>query len=679
MFIKSTSLTFRNKKLLVHFSAAFTAFLLYIFFIEVNDGPWTAADYRVNDILYRTSLTFDHTAPESNRILYLTITDKTYQEVFKNHHFRRDIFADIFNKVSSLDPEYILIDLIFAYPSDDYSDSLLINEITSSDNVFIPLPLTNNNTSHIDNTFLRTAGLSGIKQNGETGSVKLRSYIPDIMTRSKILNYGHVNVFPDEDGVFRHSSILLPVDSFLIPSISLRLFMSYCGVVGKDISVDWGNNVTIHPDSSSWITNDIIIPIDKKGRMYIPFSAKWGEDFLHISVNRFLELYNIPGQRSRLQDLFEGRIIVIGDVSTGISDLANTTLDDNVPLITLSAHELNAYLSSTYYREFNSLKTILFSLIILTVLYLLSVIYNYRYYAYTGLIILLLIILAASILFLQNYFIPTASLAVYGVSAWLLMFISIGLTKYKENKHIKEEMIKKKYDLDQARKLQLSLLPDKLPSNEYLEITAYLQSADEVSGDYYDIRCKDEEILLVLGDVIGHGLKAGMMSLIIKTIFSSLPDKVDLKEIFAQVNSSIKKFKIEMFYLGLLLARIIKRKITVLSAGMPPLIYYDSTSGQVKEIIIKSPPLGILKFNYEPVEMLFSPGDIILAYSDGLSELFNPQNEMLGTERIMDHLYNNKEKDLLSLKRSFLEMIDSWTAGGSPHDDITFILIKIKL
>jgi CHASE2 domain-containing sensor protein len=678
MFIKSTSLTSGNKKLLVHFSAAFTVFLLYISFIEVNDGPWTAADYRVNDIIYRTSLNFNYNPPESNRILYLTITDKTYQEVFKNHHFRRDIFADIFNKVSSLDPEYILIDLIFAYPSDNYSDSLLINEISSSDNVFIPLPLTNNTPSKIDNNFLKIIGLKDVKQNSKNGSLRLKTYIPDIMASTGIVNYGHVNVFPDVDGVFRHSSIILPVDSFLVPSISLRLFMDYCGVEGKNLSVDWGNNITIHPDSSSWITNEIIIPIDEKGRMYIPFTARWGEDFLHISVNRFLELYNMPDQRNRLQDLFEGRIIVIGDVSTGISDLANTTLDDNVPLIILSAHELNAYLNSTFYREFNSLQTIIFSLIILILLLITSVIYNYRYYAYTGLVILFIIFLAASTLFLLNYFIPIASLAVYGVSVWLLMFISIGLTKFRENKFIKEEMIKKNYDLDQARKLQLSLLPDELPSNEYLEITAWLQSADEVSGDYYDIRCKDEEILLVLGDVIGHGLKAGMMSLIIKTIFSSLPDKVDLKDIFAQVNSSIKKFKIEMFYLGLLLARIIKRKITILSAGMPPLIYYDSVSRQVKEVIIKSPPLGILKFNYEPVEMLFSPGDIILAYSDGLSELFNPQNEMLGMDRIKEHLYNNKERDLISLKESLLEMIRKWTAGGSPHDDITFIIIKMK-
>jgi len=679
IFTKSIILKFRNKKLLLYLCAVIPVLLIFIFFVTINKTPWTAADYRLTDVFYKLNLLIGPPPPVSNRILYLTINDKTYREIFRKNQFRRDIFADIINKVLSLEPEYVLIDLIFAYPSDPYSDSLLISAVRGSDKIFVPLPLTNEPAAAGSRSLLKESGIKGIKQQGSIEDTESAvSFIPDILTESCRPKYGHINVYPDDDGVFRHSTLLLPIDSFFIPSVSLRLFLDYCGVEPDSISVDWGKTITLPAGETTWINEDVVIPVDRKGRMFIPFIEKWGKDFQHISVNRFLELYNDPAMKSSLADFLEGRIVIIGDISTGISDLGGTTLDESAPLLTLSAHELNAFINSVFYKELNSSETILAALLIVILLFNISVIRNYRFYVYAGAVMLIMLLVSAYLLLYLRILIPAASLGFYLISAWLVLFISIGLSKYRENKLIKEEMIKKKYELEQARRLQLSLLPEKFPSSEYFEMAAFLESADEVGGDYYDTRYADGEMLIVMGDVIGHGLKAGMMSLIIKTIFTSLPERIDLKEILSLIDSSIRKFRIEMFFIGLLLLRLNKRKMTILSAGMPPLIYYDSSAGEVKEKIIKSPPAGMLKFRYETEEIEFSPGDIILAYSDGLSELFNPQNEMLGMERIKAHLQENKGKSPAELKESFKELITSWTNNTSPHDDITFIIIKIK-
>ena len=120
------------------------------------------------------------------------------------------------------------------------------------------------------------------------------------------------------------------------------------------------------------------------------------------------------------------------------------------------------------------------------------------------------------------------SYVIYG-----LLFLSVlyGIRRFelnrrkeKEDKRILElENERKTRELDQARKLQLSMLPKDVPTLQNLDIAVYMKTATEVGGDYYDFHISGNNILTaVLGDATGHGMNAGMMVSVSKGLFQNL-------------------------------------------------------------------------------------------------------------------------------------------------------------
>jgi len=244
----------------------------------------------------------------------------------------------------------------------------------------------------------------------------------------------------------------------------------------------------------------------------------------------------------------------------------------------------------------------------------------------------------------------------------------------------KAENERKTKELDQARKLQLSMLPKDIPTLSNLDIAVYIKTATEVGGDYYDFHVsKDNTLTTVVGDATGHGLNAGMMVSVTKGLFQNLADHSDLNNIISQFNNSIFSMKLSPMYMSLHFIRISNNQLQVVGAGMPPILYYQSCTKNIMEIESGGPPLGgFPNFKYKLYNYELSKGDIIVVLTDGFAERMNNKQEILGWDRGKDLLKRINDSAADEIIKQFIKTSDMWGGHRQQDDDITFVVFKVK-
>ena len=164
-------------------------------------------------------------------------------------------------------------------------------------------------------------------------------------------------------------------------------------------------------------------------------------------------------------------------------------------------------------------------------------------------------------------------------------------------------------ELEEARQLQLSMLPKKLPKIEGLEIAAYMKPATEVGGDYYDFHVSDDGTLTVaVGDATGHGLKAGSVVTATKSLFNAFA-KHDRHSADSQRDRArhLKQMNLRGLFMAMTILKIKDNQVNLSIAGMPSAIIYRAASKTVEEISIRAMPLGSIaksKYRRTPIRDL---------------------------------------------------------------------------
>lgn len=253
-------------------------------------------------------------------------------------------------------------------------------------------------------------------------------------------------------------------------------------------------------------------------------------------------------------------------------------------------------------------------------------------------------------------------------------------TKEAEAKALKMENERKTHELEEARKLQLSMLPKRLPELQDLDIAVYMKTATEVGGDYYDFHLAEDGTLTVaIGDATGHGMQAGTMVASVKSLFRALGGDSDISRFFNKSSSILNQMSMGNLYMSMMMVRINNSKMMVSSAGMPPILIYRNESQTIEEIVIKGMPLGThFAFPYKKRETSLAPGDTVLLMSDGFPELFNNKDEMLDYDRVKEIFKEAGERTADEIVEHLAESGKKWRHGRPQDDDITFVVLKVK-
>ncbi|MBD0371872.1 MAG: SpoIIE family protein phosphatase [Pyrinomonadaceae bacterium] len=235
-------------------------------------------------------------------------------------------------------------------------------------------------------------------------------------------------------------------------------------------------------------------------------------------------------------------------------------------------------------------------------------------------------------------------------------------------------------ELEEARELQLSMLPAKVPQLPNLEIAAHMKPATEVGGDYYDFHVGDDGTLTVaVGDATGHGLKAGSVVTATKSLFNAFAAEPNISSILEQSNLALKKMNLRGLYMAMTMLKVKDRKLLVSVAGMPPMLIYRAATRRVEEVVIRAMPLGSVRnFHYLQHETSLSAGDTVVLMSDGFAERFNPKGEMLDYEKAKEVLAEIAGGSPQEIIDRFVEVGEEWAGSRPQDDDVTFVVLKMN-
>ncbi|NIT60820.1 MAG: SpoIIE family protein phosphatase [Aliifodinibius sp.] len=239
---------------------------------------------------------------------------------------------------------------------------------------------------------------------------------------------------------------------------------------------------------------------------------------------------------------------------------------------------------------------------------------------------------------------------------------------------------RKTEELEEARELQLSMLPKNLPKIPNLDIAAYMKTANEVGGDYYDFCVgADGTLTVAVGDATSHGMKAGLMVSLIKSLFLADAPSMNVVSFLKKCSQTIRKMELGNLYMSLMLLKIKDSRITATAAGMPPILIYRYQERLVEEMTIKQLPLGGPRGSaFRELSQEITPGDTILLMSDGFPELFNEDMEMLDYSRTKEIFVATADRSPEEIITHLKQSAEQWLNGKPQDDDITFVVLKFK-
>ncbi|MFH0919737.1 MAG: SpoIIE family protein phosphatase [Fibrobacterota bacterium] len=265
---------------------------------------------------------------------------------------------------------------------------------------------------------------------------------------------------------------------------------------------------------------------------------------------------------------------------------------------------------------------------------------------------------------------------------------SIFNTMTSDLDHAQKQLISKhqlEHEIDLARKIQATLLPERIPAFCNIELAAYYRSAREVGGDYYDFIAIDSEHLGVLiADVSGKSVAAAFLMGITRAIVRTLaPGDTSPARVLTRVNAVLKtNMKKGMFVtMGYMVINVKTLNIFVASAGHNPLFYFRAKEREPVPVNPAGSALGVLRegggIPLSEERFRLSKGDLLVLSTDGICEAINAKEEFYGDDRILRIAGDRRLDSTEQIKQALIADLDTFYAGAEQSDDITLVLLKI--
>ncbi|MEX1238347.1 MAG: GAF domain-containing SpoIIE family protein phosphatase [Cyclobacteriaceae bacterium] len=257
-----------------------------------------------------------------------------------------------------------------------------------------------------------------------------------------------------------------------------------------------------------------------------------------------------------------------------------------------------------------------------------------------------------------------------------------------ENFRLMEEALQNeryKEELKIAKMVQKSLLPEVLEKDAQFEIAAFSESADEVGGDYYDtLRTNDHQVSLIVADVSGKGTTAAFHMSQMKGIFHSLAqDCIKPDDFMCRANQALiyclerGSFISATFFI----INTDTRKVHYARAGHCPLLFYNASLDKTEYFKDKGIALGMVKnrsySNFiEANEFEYKSGDIMVLYTDGVTESKNSKGEQFGYDRLAEVLLEVKNQAPRQIQEHLNNRLYEFTGTTNINDDYTTMIVK---
>jgi phosphoserine phosphatase RsbU/P len=250
-----------------------------------------------------------------------------------------------------------------------------------------------------------------------------------------------------------------------------------------------------------------------------------------------------------------------------------------------------------------------------------------------------------------------------------------------ENSRLLEESMEKRQLEDEMRKaaeIQRRLLPSVAPTVEGFEICGSNRPCRTVGGDYYDFTYEAGKLHLALGDVSGKGTSAALLMTVLRAAVRAHWTEFEPADAMARINRTVCQNVTEGKYVTFFMARLdpTTGQLTYVNAGQNPPILIRA-SEQVLELDEGGMVLGMFEsVPYTAAMIEMAKGDVLVVFSDGVSETWNGSEEEFGVARLVEVVKRGRTLGAAALEAEILRALEEYSSGARNMDDRTLIVLK---
>jgi sigma-B regulation protein RsbU (phosphoserine phosphatase) len=288
---------------------------------------------------------------------------------------------------------------------------------------------------------------------------------------------------------------------------------------------------------------------------------------------------------------------------------------------------------------------------------------------------------AALLLFLGRGLLQSSVLVTYGLTfggttVGAVLLASLYRLRL-ELRASQKELDRKQAELSFALEVQRALFPRTLPRTGGLEFTAICIPARGISGDYYDVmELPDGKLVFAVADISGKGISAAILMANLQAVMRTLAHTgKSPKEVCSSLNRHLHQVTDAAKFATFFYAEwdVAERTLTYINAGHHLPIMIGSCSQKLDRGGL---PLGILpNYDYEVGEVALSPGDVMVLYSDGITEAENEDDVEFGEARLASIIEKHCNEPLAEIQKHILQGVRDW-AGDEPSDDMTLLIVR---
>jgi adenylate cyclase len=586
----------------------------------------------------------------SSGIVLIEIADDTLKNLGK-WPLPRDFHASLVGVLKEYGARAVVFDILFSEST--LYDEIFSKSVKEAGNIYFPL------------AFYLPSLLSS-DYFGVSSDKILSGLCPALEDYAS--GTGQINTFVDSDGKVRRIPLFIRYNNTLFPNLGLLVASRLLGLDSSKVEFKKGRVV---------IDAKLSLPVGPNTTFLVNYPDKWQKSFLHLSYFELLKSYSDikKGLVPKIDlSILKNKVCFVGLTATGTSDLRATPLENIYPMLGLQASVFNSLSQGKFIYDIGALANTVINIVV----FLLCFIICARFRP-LGSFLLNLAMAAA-------YF--CGAVVLFITKGWwvdlffplLIIFLSYaGSLFYRFLDELrKRELIEK--ELDIARSIQDSFLPQELKEFCGIRISAFMQPAKFVAGDLYDIVVIDDKKLgILIGDVSGKGVPAALIMAQTISLFRVFSRQYPgCPEVLKRINSELcGKFSGRFVTALYMLIDTQKNTVQVSSAGHAPLLHFIGSQAKIQEIeLSQDMPLGIMEAA-EYQEVIFNLGkqDKLIVFTDGVQEARNKKGEEFGIDNAKKIITDNPRLDPDELSGLIKEDLLRFSRSCPQHDDITLIVV----
>lgn len=354
------------------------SFIGSYFLFVLFPGVFHPLDLRVRDYAFRVRYQLFGRGETYNQLVHLDINDSTFQ-VFKPHEWNRSVDARVVNILTDLNVSAIAYDMSFSDPSGKEDDRNFLDAVSDSSRVYFPVVLGVENEGNrlrplqvIHNGEVYERNILWklkVSREGEPINALNAVILPLPELRKHGRGIGHINAYPDLDGVYRRVPLIIRYKDGYVPSLTFRMVCDYVHVPASNIEVSFGQHIILHDAKLPYMKkDDIVIPIDKHGRMIVNFVGPWGDSFDHFNYGEIWNAMDDSRSLDQMRDVMDGDLVVVSNVATGYMDVGNCPVETLYPLSGVHSNVANTILTGGFLYELAEWKRVVINLLLMALI-----------------------------------------------------------------------------------------------------------------------------------------------------------------------------------------------------------------------------------------------------------------------------------------------------------------------